>query len=80
MTKASIDVAKPLGIAVHDRRHRRQGQACELEGVEADLATSGSFASPTTAMKVEAILIYTYRSWPRNVSRSKSVALCSPRR
>ncbi len=33
MTKAIIEIAKPLGIAVHDPHHRRQERACEFEGM-----------------------------------------------
>jgi len=38
MTKAIVDIAAPLGIAVHDPHHRRPKRAREPEGNAADLA------------------------------------------
>jgi hypothetical protein len=38
MTKAIIDIAGPLGIAVHDPSDRRERWPRQLEGAEADLA------------------------------------------
>jgi proteasome lid subunit RPN8/RPN11 len=37
MTKAIVEIARPLGIAVHEP-HRRKGRPCEPEGDEADVA------------------------------------------
>jgi proteasome lid subunit RPN8/RPN11 len=46
MTRLIVEVAKPLGIEVHDHiivgrdgHDRRQGRACEPEGVEANVVT-----------------------------------------
>ena len=58
MTQAIVDVAKPLGIAVHDHIIVGKEGACQLQGTEADLAphAAGARLRASGSMSQRAIL------------------------